>query len=974
MTVASEIANSSYRFQYVLSIEGVGWPDDEYSPGGDWDGTVFTTNDPDSGLAAELGCSIHKGLKPPSSVSSEMDPVTLEFRQGGATFEILDLNDDLDTTFQPFKQTLTSDTETLGKLNAGVVYTGTTVDIAYTNPGGSVSPMVQNDVAFIGGREAVLLGGRSSLGGDVYRYSNCTRAYVGTRRGNLDPRAPIKGDEHYWFPNTLVYPHSPYWKTRRIILWARIPGEDSANMIRLFTGSIKRMHREDYGTRWVITSDAALRDPDLLVKPRLPRGWTISSARNYYHPSPLDSWDRPSGGKEIFIDPGHNLYDIGYLGTLYAYRNRVAGGVNGAAAIATAGAAATPQSTTQQFSNTQWETTTTARNVHLSGRPVLIDGKKITRVAYQPPNNSDQYFINTVVLSAHEHEFGEDTFWEPTVDALSGGKVPILPLIDNLLDDEDTSVYMVNDTVRRNPLDVFLIHLTSQDSAFFRADAASGGGTTTVNFTAPGWSTDEWVGYSLHAVEGTNAGQSRVITANTSTAITVGEGGFPFFSHSGNEYQIRATNYDVLPLGWGMCARPNSVDVDEIERVRDTYLATAEVGRFVLGDDPEVDTWKLMTREVLNPFGCFPYLNSAGKISVRFVGHALDNGVEETYASVSESGLHQDSIRTIDMQPRDRVSKIALRVRLPVALAARPRFEPLDPLDPQSPPIQVGFDPVTYVGSAPTTESAAEVVFFEAVDLPYGQPEEDLIVSAVLNDTDSLESISAIINSRLSIYTNPPPETDITFAFKHLADIYVGALVQVSSAKLGAFDPYAVSDDWSSQVCRILSMVIDFKNLALRCRVQILPSVPGAKIAPAFSGGFLSGTMTKVTGPTGVTGDAGVFVQYRVPLDPADGHENTDLIGFAVNDRIELRDINGAYKEGPFVIQSFGDNESSTPEGADADRINLDSAVSGTLAAGDYFTFAPWSASNTSNMNGFAAYADGTNEELGSGDSPKRYT
>ena len=92
-----------------------------------------------------------------------------------------------------------------------------------------------------------------------------------------------------------------------------------------------------------------------------------------------------------------------------------------------------------------------------------------------------------------------------------------------------------------------------------------------------------------------------------------------------------------------------------------------------------------------------------------------------------------------------------------------------------------------------------------------------------------------------------------------------------------------------------------------------------------------------------------------------------------VNDRLELRDKNGALKGSTYVISSFGANTSPLPSGASTDTINITTSPSLTIATGDYLTFASYSGSNTTNMDQYAAYADSTTELLTGGDAAKEF-
>ena len=106
---------------------------------------------------------------------------------------------------------------------------------------------------------------------------------------------------------------------------------------------------------------------------------------------------------------------------------------------------------------------------------------------------------------------------------------------------------------------------------------------------------------------------------------------------------------------------------------------------------------------------------------------------------------------------------------------------------------------------------------------------------------------------------------------------------------------------------------------------------------------------------------------------PYSSFDNVDWTGLKTSDRIELRTGDGAYVEGPFVIASFGSNESAAAEDANDAQINVTASITNATWTGTYVTFSPWvAASNTANMDLFAAFSDAANENL-DGDDPKEW-
>lgn len=75
---------------------------------------------------------------------------------------------------------------------------------------------------------------------------------------------------------------------------------------------------------------------------------------------------------------------------------------------------------------------------------------------------------------------------------------------------------------------------------------ATSGSTTVVTDTSKGWTANQWVGYRVRMLTGAAAGQSRVISSNTATMLSVGTA-FGFAIATGDQYVIEAAATNSQP-------------------------------------------------------------------------------------------------------------------------------------------------------------------------------------------------------------------------------------------------------------------------------------------------------------------------------------------------------------------------------------------------------------------------------------------
>src|SRR3990167_4778780 len=212
MTVQAELDKYASRLEWILCVEGIGWLTDEASFASGFDGDVFVTEDLDGTLATDLGCTVHAGLMMPGiSLEESFDPLTLEYKKGSMRFSIQDQDDILVARIHPLDSASKQATIDTGD---PLVYNATTVVLNET------SAFAASDVAWICGREAVLLGTRSEVAAPVYSYASCTRGYLGTPRGRYDPR-PTGLDGLARAAGSDVRDNNRFWWDRRVMLFAQ---------------------------------------------------------------------------------------------------------------------------------------------------------------------------------------------------------------------------------------------------------------------------------------------------------------------------------------------------------------------------------------------------------------------------------------------------------------------------------------------------------------------------------------------------------------------------------------------------------------------------------------------------------------------------------------------------------------------------------------------------------------------------------
>jgi len=961
MTVATELAKRHQRMEYFLCIEGVGWPTSENDLSSGFDGDVFVVDDLDGTLASDLGCTIHHGLSWSGSIGNSINIITGQYGQGQLTFNVQDVDGFLRANYRPLLQGLVT------SLDAGVAYTDTTIDIT------DGTTLDEGDVIWIGGQEAVLLGTKSTISGDKRRYTGSTRGYLGTHRGMLRGFAQSNYG-FYWPDETSVYDWMRFWHNRMVDLYMHVPGETVGNCLRIWSGKLRGTERDNVGNEWTLS---AVSDPVRDYE----RTWEAVDMQIERIADPL-----PPPASQRFQDADRLVtawfQDMAVRARLSnTQRDRYTEKLRNKYVIAEGYHYRSEPGGTDGMRSTWDSGTTQARTTSVGDAGIIMRFIQIGQGVYLATRSCSSVFVDTTDRhliqlerfptrdyndAINPREFGE----RPQIDFESG--IQCRWLLDHWFDDAETNRFAYNKIVSRNPVDVLLTFLTSRDYETWRGDThgAAAGTATTPIFASTIGTTNLYAGMALHCVEGDNKGEARVIVSNTTTTITVDE---PFSNAPGTseEYQVRNSIYDTLPVGWGLGVPWYRIDVESFEDIRDKYLSDAEVGRFILGVQDKIDLLKLLRENICGPYGLHFTINrSTGKLTLNYIGLAQGDGVVDDYVAIGEDDIHE--ISPINYNLEKPVAKVLLKLRS-IDTKLMSFFEQPSTATPvggqgSSEPVPAGGD----VKAIPPPTMGGETY-----ELPIAQGE---LLDFTSNGTDEAK-LTALFNTvgddktwlinRANLITKffavPPPTVELKIDISFALTVTAGTMVSLT--KTGVANPFSISNGWTDVVGVVtktqLSGLLDAPSM--RITVVLLQDINGGRIAPAAK---LSGSTT------GTDGTSDYFIvaptTYTVTTD------DKDYYGFAVGDKINLYDSTGAVyagaDPGPYTISGFGANNSQTPEGASTDIIRIAGTVaSGTVTTSHYLTLADWSAANTARMEQYAAYADAS-AGLTGGDEARTYS
>jgi hypothetical protein len=961
MTLPTELAKGNQSLEYFITIEGVGWPSDWADLTSGFDGTVWTTSDINSDLASTLGCTVKFGLDLPDTISDEIDPKTCEYKIGGLDFTINDSDDWWAENFTP-RETASYNTAIFDDA-AGLRWYDTDVKLTQGTPN-------EGDLIWVAGRECIKLGVEALIGGGPETsYTGSTRGYLGTQRGSSLRRLAnnAEGFFHgFWPVGTPVSDVSRYWWNRKVALWAHVPGEAVGLCQLLWFGKLRSINSSVLGVDFDFSCSGDFLN--ILSRTVSPKAWKISQDTS------------PQVGTDLVADLGSTLHtnnerlsintrrllfdgpvhegeeyggeDQGNYALMAAYRYRSEPG-NLNDAIAT------------------WHTGTVQAHSDATGKRldsfVLLDDKDIIFMIREDPTPTNPKLViaenisrvgttelgtvpNQLAGGAQEIAIGQSFNYDNGTKA----KFLLHNHCDNAISNRFRLGRYANTRVSRNPINLLLFFMCSMDDCLWNGDNVAGGTTSAIKFAATNVANDFWIGRALFAMEGNDKWEVRTITDNDATDITVARA-FTGPYAAAKEYQVRNSQYDVLPLGWGMGIDAKYIDIDAFEQLRDSYFSDAHVAPFVIGMEDEINIWNFLKENICKPYGILLYFDrDTRKIKPRYITHAPGLDDIDGYATLAGSDIVE--LGNINHHFSNPVGKVILEVRSKTKKIVGASVAPGQTYS------NSYYAPITEVVAEPIGGEVDRIILrTKEVDCAFSDSELDSVtVKAHLDTLDTLNSLVEHLLGMLGAYVNPPPVWDPGVMVSKWSDLTPGRIVSITWAD-APIDPFDGGRGWSGLVGRVLKTSLPLSGDSLVCSVtmELHSPLERSLLAPAAI-------------MNGVANDGGLGVLQVNDNDLAtDPENNVDWYGFAVGDTVEWRDATGAVIES-HTIDSFGANHAATPEAANSSVINTTANVVAAFTADDYVTFQPWG-SATTRMEDYSAYASSTGL-LGGVDAAKVFT
>jgi len=948
MSVATEIAKPGALIEYVCLIEGIAWWVDDADQSKGIDGRCFVSNDINGDIATKLSGSsgtatAHLGLRLSGGIEASVDTMAIEYSPGSMSFSVDDDNDDwLLANFSPIRNTIVA-----GKLNAALEQNSTT--IAVTN--GAAIGSSQTEL-WVGGRELVKLGSHVSTAADVVTYNIGTasnsRGFKGTPAGAIDF---VSQGDMSWPSGSLVTVGNQFWRGRRVAIYAHVPGESSSNLSGVYFGRLTNVQIPRNGVRWNFSTTS-------LQRPRC---------------NPI----RIGGDLKIYSDQfGYQTNgQFNAIGLTEVENNyALAGSIRRVISLATKG--------TQFGGGVSGETIEQATAAHVTMREaylyrtepggtagILGQQDLFSIQATDIGSDADAAMsllkvgddrVLRLIKRQNEYAdfFAEQAFPTPVQTLVEQG-TSCHVLLDNWLNDYRINRFSSQRQVTRNLIDTALMFYLTMPGEFFRGDAITGSTSSVINFTASSVGTaDKWIGYELHCVEGDNKGYSRPITDNATGSITVSPA-FPNTPAIGDEYQVRNSPFDVLPISWGMGMRWQDVDTDQWLALRDERFSDAEVSRFAIGGGEPIDLWEMVKEKMLKPWGLVPYVSvTTGKLSLAYLGEAIETAVYDTYPVISESDIAE--VQDFDWQIKNPVGRIVMELapssEAVIGIGPPRKFNTkFGTTEGRS---SAGYGYAITVGGR---DKATKIIEPEGIHSAFDKDEyETLTYECPFVALEDAGDLLAENISRIERHSRSLPTVNVKMHVDAAFQRDAGDIVTVTDSRI--VDPFAGDRGISSVVCRIMSISKPTMrgDYLTDVTLQILEDVPGGIVAPAAD-------------VTSEGSDGSGY--YMVVSDDVYTNDRSvkDWYGFAVNDYIQFRDVNGAKKGSAVQISAFGSNQSSTPEGASDSRIYCSADPGVTVATGDWVTFRDWGATTDNERQNIYAHWTDSTLLLGTSDAGKKY-
>lgn len=962
MTVQAELNTGASKLEYILCVEGIGYPSDPSDTSETFDGDVFVTCDINGDLASKLGCTIHGGLEVPSTIEDSLDRESMIFDPGGASFGVIDIDSVLAASWANVGLTAYAVT------TASLKWSETTVRLSHINP--SLYAPDEGDIAWIAGTEAIKLGSKSLVGGSVYDYTGSTRGYLGTLRGNYNVRSSPTLTEFEWKVGTYALKNNPRWNGRKAILYAHVPGEARDNLIRLFTGAVRDVSTEDNSMlQWSIScvsdvcpaANRTIRAPKGLkvvlvygvTNQRFDENGALDNHVGIYvggaTAPPLNVNIDPRFVTEttpqmIVLDKADTGTSYDRFGILYGYPYRSAvdsGGrvdaYNTVVADKTTPLAPIVDGTIVN-DNYLYEGV-----MRIGSQDVYVARKMIDTVT----GGGVEYPYTVLLAYAINPHYGSGTYTPIQYGALAVPTLDKTPLRETTGQWLRASRWLVQNRVTNHPINVALAMLTSMPFDFDYITETAGGASTPVTGSS-GTANGQYDGYTLFSVsDNSNALVSDMIDTHTTASVSL-RIGYPSNVSIGDVFQVRNTKWDTLPTYAAMGVHHDDIDITSFTRFYgDEVFGGDEFDYFVMHDG--TDMWEMLIEGLCRPYNLFLFRRrTTGKLTLK---RYLSNRYSE---SESYHELTDDDVIGIDgleLMPHMPSQKYYVYEKsdttYDIATAVKLHNGPLE------------FDTVRHAAVSLEEHSLTEINVPESRYLvPQGEPTEEFEFYLPFNSPGKTNGAIANLAGNVLMATRNLPKTRITLNQKWIPDVEVGDLLKVTLTDLQPYDPTLGSTGWTDVYCRVNSTSIDLEAPGISVMVDVMGSSSN-KDAVQFKAVAPACTVTG-KGTHGLTHYFAVNENDFKSDEPHDGiaSDQKDWDGFAVGDLIELRNENGVVQESE-EIESFGANEASTTAGASTYTVNVVGSIVSTINSGDYITFATYaSGTATANMKKYAFLAD----------------
>lgn len=995
MTVDAELLKGSQQLEYFVCIEGIGWPQNGLS--GDlsdgFNGDIFATNDIAGTLATDLagdfGLTVRFGLNLPSSVSESIDPRTCEYSPSGLSFTILDCADFLIDTITPRKQGAYT---TAGGNETGFRIHWQTVDIILYDG----TAFDEGDKIWLGGRELVRLGAKSSLGGTIYLYSASQRGYLGTQRGSSTSR-PEDYCTGVWPNGVTAYAVPWWWFGRKVSLWAHVPGEASENCSLRWYGKLRPIKNPGAGIEYrfdcVGDFESALAKKRIAVdvecrSDKVSDGSSIQGLGTQAETTWLEV--AASGARRLieFYPPGQSVFGAASSGlyelaAAYQYRN-VPGGIHGMVDAWDAGSVQARDVDAE--TNILWSYVWIENAAYLmlaqgsifgATAPTLVAAKMISQAGESRLAAYAQTKVGAVLPISNPVDF-----------SIAGGSKARF-LLDNISQGKYRGRFNLWGNARhgvhhtRHPIDVALMFMLSRDSEIL-LEQTGAGSTASLVVLDTAYSDQDFAGYALFSMEG-NSGEG---TAPEMEAATI-------LSHTDDELtldtplsaaldsnlavEIRNSIYDVLPMGWGMGIDARDIDIGSFERIRDEHLPDATLGDFILGVQDELDIWALLKDNVFKPYGILVYFDYVTrKISARYIGMTAENGTFESYTAVERKHIIEPGdVTHMFSNPVGEIKLTVRSVEQRVVGATSFSYKP-PPSGIKGSPLINKFESGLSAAVLETAQTAALLngrtftftIRSDENNIAFSESDLEVIeLTALLNTEKDVDALLSRLLGLVSEYSVPPPVWETFLDIELYQSMKPGSLCIINWNDFNApANPFTGNRGWTDIIGRVVSREYPLSDrLGFNVTIELLEAKLTARIAPAVT---VTGKGSDGLGAYFTVDEAAAAQEFV-----ADPDNDKDFWYFAVGDEIEHRDATGAVKASwaNRSITGFGTDERADPTTAPGSpmRIYLDGAIGSTVAAGDYITFTGWPTAVSSRRSRYSSYAD-ADQELGPDGDPAR--